>query len=147
MAIASATYDGHRTGASSDPESSGSEVLEEPTNKVSEVDNAPEQEFKVPGYLEWETKEEECHFEVMKLIEENLQQQAELVRRNEEKRGIIKRLQMEIEVLKTEVRTPQECPKIDLKRTQSTSSKSIPTKKPGLGVIRKAIMTFSRACH
>lgn len=99
--------------------------LTEPTDKVWEEIDSPLQEFRISGYSEWEKSEAQCKFEVIRLIEENLQEQAELVRRNEQKRGIIQGLRSEMEGLKAEIRTLQECllcRKIDLKRVSNNSS-------------------------
>lgn len=159
-AIASAMYDDPRMGDSSDPESAVDNphdsdleikpvhevILPELTDKVPEVISTPVQEYRVLGFSEWEKSEEQCKFEVIRLIEENIRAQAELVRRNEEKQGTIEQLRSEIEGLKTEVRTLVGCltsRKIDLKRT---SSKTSPIKMLtfGAGAVRKIIRSFSR---
>ncbi|XP_021298033.1 protein NETWORKED 3A-like [Herrania umbratica] len=48
-------------------------------------------------------------FQFIKLMEENLRQQAELLRRNEEKRETINELQLQLERLKSENRALQKC--------------------------------------
>lgn len=68
----------------------------------------------------------ELRFQVMKLTEENLQQQAELIRRNDEKGEIIKELQIQLEQLKSENRALKSClrcTKVDMKHNQSPISK------------------------
>lgn len=68
----------------------------------------------------------ELRFQVMKLIEENLQQQAELIRRNDENRETIKELRFELERLKSENRALQSClrcSKVDVKHNRSRLSK------------------------
>ncbi|KAK9271951.1 hypothetical protein L1049_002318 [Liquidambar formosana] len=64
-------------------------------------------------------------FQVMKLMEENLQQQAELIRRNNEKRNAIKELRCQLDQLKGENRALQSClgcSKIDVKDNRSQIS-------------------------
>lgn len=68
----------------------------------------------------------ELRFQVMKLMEENLQQQAELIRRNDENRETIKELRFELERLKSENRALQSClrcSKVDVKHNRSRISK------------------------
>ena len=76
--------------------------------------------------LEHEDTWSELRFQVMKLMEENLQQQAELIRRNDENRETIKELRFELERSKSENRALQSClrcSKVDLKHDQSRISK------------------------
>ncbi|OMO99356.1 hypothetical protein COLO4_13346 [Corchorus olitorius] len=66
-------------------------------------------------------------FQFTKLMEENLRQQAELLRRNDEKRETIKELRLQLEHLKSENRTLQKClscSKMGVKRSHSQTSRS-----------------------
>ncbi|OWM70710.1 hypothetical protein CDL15_Pgr014383 [Punica granatum] len=113
---------------------------EKPANKVPQdmIISSTLREFRIIGRLEREKSEAQSKFEVIRLIEENLREQAELVRRNEEKRGIIRRLQSEIKGLRAEMRTLQEClacRKINPVRINSGSTKSSLFKISRLGVM------------
>ncbi|CAK7328388.1 unnamed protein product [Dovyalis caffra] len=61
------------------------------------------------GSYEWENTWCELKFQITNLMEENLQQQAELARRNIEKRLVIDKLRLQLEQLKAENRALQSC--------------------------------------
>lgn len=61
------------------------------------------------GTFDGEKTWSELKFQVTKLMEENLQQQAELIKRNKEKRDAIKELHFQLEQLKGENRALQSC--------------------------------------
>ncbi|XWS43953.1 hypothetical protein CRYUN_Cryun15aG0002700 [Craigia yunnanensis] len=66
-------------------------------------------------------------FQFTKLMEENLRQQAELLRRNDEKRQTINGLRLQLEQLKSENKALQKCPhcsKVGVKRNHSQTSRS-----------------------
>lgn len=60
-------------------------------------------------HLGWEMNWNELKEQVTKLTEENLQKQAELVKRNEENRGIIRGLRSQLNGLKAENKALQDC--------------------------------------
>ncbi|XVF16116.1 hypothetical protein REPUB_Repub10bG0003700 [Reevesia pubescens] len=66
-------------------------------------------------------------FQFTKLMEENLRQQAELLRRNDQKRETINKLRLQLEHLKSENKTHKKClhcSKIGVKRNHSQTSRS-----------------------
>ncbi|XP_018715244.2 uncharacterized protein LOC104455567 [Eucalyptus grandis] len=73
------------------------------------------------AHLGWEMKWNELKLQVTKLMEENLQKQAELVKRNEEKRGIIRGLKSHLNGLMAENKALQDslvCSKVVKKGNQ-----------------------------
>ncbi|KAK2666034.1 hypothetical protein Ddye_004608 [Dipteronia dyeriana] len=72
----------------------------------------------------WENAWPELKFQVTKLLEENLRQLAELLKRNDEKRKIITELQAQLEHSKSEKRACLCSPEADIKRNQFQRSRS-----------------------
>ncbi|OMO85511.1 KIP1-like protein [Corchorus capsularis] len=82
---------------------------------------------KAAEFRKCSSERENIQFQFTKLMEENLRQQAELLRRNEEKRETIKELRLQLEYLKSENRTLQKClgcSKMGVKRSHSQTSRS-----------------------
>ncbi|OVA09654.1 KIP1-like [Macleaya cordata] len=80
----------------------------------------------VMGSLERETMWSDMRFQVSKLIEDNLQQQSKLIRRNDEKREAIKDLCFQLNKLTEENRTLQtcyRCSRVGMKQNKSQISK------------------------
>ncbi|XP_012446150.1 uncharacterized protein LOC105769809 [Gossypium raimondii] len=76
-----------------------------------------------------EFEKESTWFQFTKLMEENLRQQAELLRRNNEKRETINRLRLKLEQVKSENKILQlqkclYCSKVGVKRNHSQNSRS-----------------------
>ncbi|XP_077251812.1 protein NETWORKED 3C-like [Tasmannia lanceolata] len=68
-----------------------------------------EEDFEMNSFLEKDKTWTELRFQVSKLMEDNIRQQTELVRRNEEKREAIKELSSQLDRLMDENRALQNC--------------------------------------
>ncbi|KAJ0111455.1 hypothetical protein Patl1_02565 [Pistacia atlantica] len=108
-----------------DQETTESSNKEEIKMNASELGPATTRDFATDIYR-WENTWPEIKIQVTKLMVENLQQKAELLKRNQQKRKTINRLREEIERLKNENRTLQnytKFSKVELKRSQSQMSR------------------------
>ncbi|KAK3039147.1 hypothetical protein RJ639_028893 [Escallonia herrerae] len=92
--------------------------LEDRTTDVSDKDDTVdkrngyklcENEIGEPGDVDWKNDCSEVKFQVTKLVEDNLQQQDELIRRNDNKRETIKELRYHLHLLRNENRALQNC--------------------------------------
>lgn len=72
-----------------------------------EIDSAEKRMNKFETIAKWESRCNELNSQVTMLMEENLQHQEELARRNNQKRAAIKELQQQIHCLKSEKRALQ----------------------------------------
>ncbi|KAK3026732.1 hypothetical protein RJ639_042185 [Escallonia herrerae] len=61
------------------------------------------------GHVDWKNNCSEVKFQVTKLVEDNLQQQDELIKRNDNKRETIKELRYQLHLLRDENRALQKC--------------------------------------
>ncbi|XP_044501056.1 protein NETWORKED 3A-like [Mangifera indica] len=109
-----------------DKETTESSNKEEIKMSGSDLGPAATRDFASDSYS-WENTWPEIKIQVTKLMVENLRQKADLLKRNEQKRKTINGLRAEIERLKRENRTLQNCTKFskfELKRSQSQMSRS-----------------------
>ncbi|KAK0589356.1 hypothetical protein LWI29_013148 [Acer saccharum] len=86
------------------------------------------EEMKINGFVTgssgWENAWPELKFQVTKLLEENLRQLAQLLKRNDEKRKIINELRAQLEHSKSEKRACLSSSEADIKRNQFQRSRS-----------------------
>ncbi|KAK1566474.1 hypothetical protein Q3G72_000438 [Acer saccharum] len=86
------------------------------------------EEMKINGFVigssGWENAWPELKFQVTKLLEENLRQLGELLKRNDEKRKIINELRAQLEYSKSEKRACLSSSEADIKRNQFQRSRS-----------------------
>ncbi|KAJ6754553.1 PROTEIN NETWORKED 4A [Salix purpurea] len=84
-------------------------LTEECKMKLKEKLQATARDFSEGSGYEWDNTWCELRFQITNLMEENLQQQTELARRNIEKKLVIDKLRLQLEHLKAENRSLQNC--------------------------------------